>query len=235
MNKSSLASLCVAVLAAAGLLACSSSNAAWQKASAQGTIAAYRGFVRQHPEDPRVQQARNRIAALQDARAWRAARQAGSEPAYRQYLTRYPAGAYTAQAQGAITALKESSAWRATRSAGTITAYRTFLRTFPSGPDANEARAWLDKLAGYQVQLGRYRTASAATAAVQRLKTRFGTLLGTIQVLRPGGAVKVATVRSEQMSRPAALALCAKLRRAGQGCSVVAIPSSSSSPTLSGL
>ena len=234
MKKSSLALLCAGLLAAAGLVACSSSNAAWQKASAQGTIAAYRGFIRLHPEDSRVQQARNRIDALEDARAWRAAKRAGTEPAYRQYLARYPAGAYTAQAQDAITALKESSAWRTARTAGTITAYRTFLQTFPGAPEANQAQARLDKVAGYQVQLGRYRTASAANAAVRHLKTRFASLLGTIRVVPPGGAVKVTTVRSEQMSRPAALALCAKLRRAGQGCSVVPIPSSSGL-TLSGL
>ena len=235
MKTSSLASLCAGVLAAAALVGCSSSNAAWQKASAQGTVAAYRGFIRQHPDDPRVQQARNRIAALEDTRAWRAAKNTGTEQAYRHYLTRYPAGAYTAQAQGQINALRESSAWRTARTAGTITAYRTFLHRFPDAPEAAAARARLDTLAGYQVQLGRYRTASAANAAAQRLKRRFASLLASIRVVPPGGAVKVTTVRSEQMSRPAALALCARLRRAGQGCSVVKIRSNSNSLSLSGL
>ena len=235
VKKSSLASLCAGLLVAAALVACSSSNAAWQKASAQGTIAAYRGFIRLHPDDSRVQQARNRIDALEDARAWRAAKKVGTESAYRQYLARYPAGAYTAQAQDAITALKDSSAWRTARTAGTLTSYRTFLQRFPGAPEASRAQARLDKLAGFQVQLGRYGTASAANAAARRLKTRFGSLLGTIRIVPPGGAIKVTTIRSEQMSRPAALALCAKLRRAGQRCSVVPIPSSSSGLTLSGL
>lgn len=234
MNKT-LPALLVGLLATGALLACSSPNADWQKASAQGTAAAYRSFIRQHPSDPRVQQARNRIAALEDKQAWQSAHSAGTEQAYQQYLMRYPDGAYTAQAQGALTTLKETSAWQRAQSAGTAAAYEAFVSQYPNAAEASQAQAQIDKLAGFQLELGRYRTASAAQAAAKGLRAHFASLLTQVQVIPPTGAVKLTTLRSQQMSHAAALAACAKLRRARQSCSVVKVQTKSGGLSLSSM
>ena len=235
VKKTSLASFGVCLLAAGVLAGCSSPNADWQKASAQSTVAAYRSFIKHHPDDPRVQQARNRIAALEDKQAWQSAHSVGTEQAYQQYLTQYPDGAYTAQAQGALTTLKETSAWQSAQSAGTATAYEAFVSQYPNAAQAGQAQAQIDKLAGFQLELGRYRTASAAQAAAKGLRAHFASLLRQVQVIPPSGTVKLTTLRSQQMSHADALAACAALRRAHQSCSVVKIQVKSGGLSLSGL
>lgn len=235
MNKTSFASLLVCLLATGGLVACSSSNADWQKASSQGTVAAYRSFIQHHPDDPRVQQARNRIESRQDKQAWEAAKSADTEQSYRQYLSQYPNGAYTAEAQGRLTSLKESSAWQSAKAAGTARAYEAFVSEFPNATQVPQAQAAIDKLAGYQVELGRYRSASAANAAAKRLKARFASLLTEVSVVPQSGAEKLTTLRSQQMSRAAALAVCAQLRRLRQSCSVVKIQAQAAGLSLSGV
>jgi hypothetical protein len=235
VKKTSLASFGVCVLAAGVLAGCSSPNADWQKASAQGTVAAYRSFIQHHPDDPRVQQARNRIESLQDQHAWQSAKSTGTEQSYQQYLAQYPNGAYTAEAQGALASLKEASAWQSAKSAGTVAAYEAFVSQFPSATEASKAQAEIDKLAGFQVELGRYRTASAASVAAKQLKSRFASLLTQVQVIAPSGTNKQTTLRSQQMSHADALAACAALRRAHQSCSVVKIQAKSGGLSLSGL
>ncbi len=235
MNKKSFASLLVCLLATGGLVACSSSNADWQKASSQGTVAAYRSFIQHHPDDPRVQQARNRIESLQDKQAWEAAKSTGTEAAYQHYLSRYPDGAYTAEAQGALTGLKETSAWQSAKAAGTAAAYEAFVHDYPNAAQASEAQARIDKLAGYQVELGRYRSANAANAAAKQLKAHFASLLTEVHVVAPSGAEKLTTLRSQQMSRAAALAACTQLRRARQSCTVVKIQAKAGGLSLSGI
>ena len=82
--KKSFLVLCV--ITAGALAACSSPNADWQKANTQNTEAAYQQFIQQHPNDARVEQARNRINALKDEQAWTTAQNANTADAYQQYL-----------------------------------------------------------------------------------------------------------------------------------------------------
>ncbi len=235
MIKTSHATLILCVLVAGTLTACSSPNADWQKASTRGTVGAYRSFIKHHPGDPRVQQARNRIESLEDQQAWKTARRTATQQAYRQYLTDQPNGAFTTQAQGALTALHQSAAWQSAQTAGTATAYEAFVGMFPNAPQAAQAQAEIDKLAGYQIELGRYRTAAAATAAAQRLRSGFAGVLRAVQVIAPSGTEKLTTLRSQQMSRAAALAACAQLRKARQSCSVVKVRAKAGGLTLSGV
>jgi len=78
--KKSFLVLCV--IMAGMLAACSSPNADWQKANQQNTVAAYQQFIQQHPSDARVEQARNRINALNDEQAWNTAKNANTLDAY---------------------------------------------------------------------------------------------------------------------------------------------------------
>ncbi len=213
------------------LAACSSPNADWNKASAQNTVAAYQRFIQRHPDDARVQQARNRIDTLKDEQAWGAAKSAATVDAYQQYLQRYPDGAHAADAQSGITTLEQSSAWQSAQSAGTVSAYQAFLQNYPNAPQASQAQAQIDKLAGFQVLLGTYGSPAAAQSAAKQLKAKFAATLADVLVLPPQGKSKLTEVRSAQMSRSAAQSACAKLRKAHQRCSVVKIRAAASSST----
>ena len=221
------------ILAAAALAACSSPNADWQKASSQGTVAAYQHFIERHPGDPRVQQARNRIDALKDEQAWGSAKSAGTLAAYQQYLQQFPNGAHVAEAQSGITGLEQASAWQSAQSAGTVAAYQSFLQNFPNAPQAAQAQTEVNKLAGFQAELGRYASASAAAAAAKRLKAKFAGVLADVVVVPPSTKGKPSSVRSSQMSRADAEAACAAVRKAHQSCSVVKIQAAAASSGLS--
>lgn len=228
MKKTSIgfyAACAVAVM----LSACSSPNADWNKASAANTVAAYQGFLEHHPDDPRAQQARNRIDALKDGQAWDSAKSAATIEAYQQYLRQYPDGAHATDAQSGITALKESSAWQSAQTAGTASAYQAFLQNYPNAPQAGQAQTQINKLAGYQLLLGTYRSQAAAQTAAKRLKAKFAGVLADVTALPAAGKSKTSEVRSSQMSQSAAQAACAKVRRAHQSCSVVKIEAAASS------
>ncbi len=227
MKKTSIGFYAVCILAAVTLAACSSPNADWNKASAQNTVAAYQGFIRHHPGDPRVEQARNRIDALRDAQAWDTAQSAANVEAYQHYLQRYPDGAHAAAAQSSITKLKQSAAWQSAQSADTAAAYQSFLQDYPDAPQAAQAQAEMDKLAGYQVLFGRYRSSAVAQAAAKRLKAKFSGVVADVVVLPPADKSKLSEVRSSQMSQSAAQTACLKMRRAHQPCSVVKIRAAS--------
>lgn len=230
MKKSSLGFYAAFVLAAAATLtACSSPNAAWNKASSQNTVAAYRNFIQHYPNDARVHQARNRIDSLKDKQAWSAASGAATVQAYQQYLQQHPDGAHAADAQQAITKLKQDSAWQSAKSANTAAAYEAFLKSFPGAPQAGQARTAVDKLAPYQLLFGRYRSPTVAQSVAKRLKKRFAGILANVVVLPPAGKYKLSEVRSSQLSKKAAWAACRKVRRERQRCSVVKIRASSGS------
>lgn len=227
VKKTSIGFYAACVLAAVALAGCSSPNAAWNKASSQNTAAAYQGFIQHYPNDPRVQQARNRIHALKDGQAWSAAKSAGTVQAYQQYLQQYPDGAHAADAQGAVTKLEQGTAWQSAQSANTVVAYQAFLQKYPSAPQAGQAQAKIDTLAPYQLLFARYRSAAVAQTVAQRLKKKFADVVADVLVLPPAGKSKLTEVRSSQMSKSAARAACLKVRRARQPCSVVKIRASS--------
>lgn len=228
MKKTSIGlfAACALSLALAG---CSSPNADWNKASTQNTVAAYQGFIHSHPDDARVQQARNRIDALQDTQAWDAAKSAGTIEAYQQYLQQYPNGSHAADAQSGINSLKQSAAWAAAQSAGTVAAYQGFLQNYPNATQAGQAQAQIDKLAGYQALLGSFKSQSAAQSAATALKSKFSGVLADVVVVPPSGTSKLTEVRSAQMSQSDAQAACAKVRKAHQSCSVVKIQAAAAS------
>lgn len=226
--KKSLIVLCA--LTAGALVACSSPNADWQKADQQGTIAAYQQFIQEHPSDPRVEQARNRINALKDEQAWTAAQNANTLDAYQQYLQQEPSGMHAADAQDKVTGLQQSAAWQSAQSAGTAAAYQSFLQQYPNAPQADQARDALQKLTGYQVELGSYRSKALADKVATRLKAKFGDELQDVVVVPPSGKSKANEVRSAPMAEADAKAACEKLRKAHQRCEVVKSVPAAQSP-----
>lgn len=218
MKKSFLV-LCV--IMAGALAACSSPNADWQKANQQNTVAAYQQFIQQHPSDARVEQARNRINALNDEQAWNTAKTANTLDAYQQYLQQEPNGMHAADAQDKVNGLQQDAAWSTAQSTNTAAGYQDFLQKYPNSPNAADAQAALQKLNGFQVELASTRSKTLADKMAKRLKDKFGSDLQDVVVVPPTGKSKTLDIRSAPMSESDAKAACAKLKKAHQHCSVV--------------
>jgi cell division septation protein DedD len=214
-----LRGLCLAILAA--LIACSSPEADWKKADAQGTIAAYQKYLTDHPKDSRADQARARIQALQDDQAWADAQKANTAAAYKQYVDTQPNGIHAADAQERMTSLQRADAWKTAQTDGKAPAIQAFLQTYPQGPEADQARAELQKLTAYRVQLGAFRSKKEAVALSTRVKAKYGDLLHDVVVVAPSGSDKVNRVRSAGMTEEEAKSACAKLKKAHQHCEVI--------------
>lgn len=214
--KKSLLVLCM--ITAGALAACSSPNADWQKATQQNTVAAYQQFVKEHPSDARVEQARNRINALRDEQAWSTAKSANTLDAYQQYLQQEPNGMHAADAQDKVNSLQQAAAWQTAQSTNTAEGYRDFLQKYPNAAQASDAQAALKKLTGYQALLATTHTKAYAGKVARRLKSKYGNELQNVLVVPHG---KYFEVRSAPMTESDAKTACEKLRRAHQRCDVV--------------
>ena len=218
MKKSFLV-LCV--IMAGALAACSSPNADWQRAATQNTVAAYQQFIQQHPNDARVEQARNRINALNDEAAWTTAQNANSLDGFQQYLQQEPNGMHAADAQDKVNALQQDAAWQTAQQTNTAAGYQDFLTKYPNSPHAGDAQAALKQLTGYQALLASTRSKTLADKLAARLKAKYGSDLQDVVVVPPTGKSKTLEVRSAPMTQDDAKAACAKLRKAHQHCEVV--------------
>lgn len=216
--KKLLCGLCL--LSAATLFGCSSSQADWNQANTQGTIAAYQDFLSKHPNDPHDADARQHIATLQDSQAWSTAQSANTLQAYQQYLSSEPNGAHVQEAQTQITGLQRAAAFQDAKSAGTSSALQEFLSKYPTGPEADQAKTQLAQF-DYQVDLGTFRSSKAADQAKSRLQDKYGKDLQSVVVVPPSGKSKVYHVASAAMTQDQAKAACAALRKSHQRCEVM--------------
>ena len=214
--KKSLLVLCV--ITAGVLAACSSPNADWQKATQQNSVASYQQFIQQHPSDARVEQARNRINALNDEQAWSTAKSANTLDAYQQYLKQEPNGMHAADAQDKVNSLQAADAWQTAQTTNTAAGYQDFLQKYPNAAQAADAQAALKKLTGFQALLASTRSKAFADKLAKTLKSKFGNELQDVVIVPHG---KLFEVRSAPMTESDAKAACAKLRKAHQRCEVV--------------
>lgn len=211
------------LLMVAALLACSSQEADWKKADAQGTVTGYQKFLTDHPTSAHAEQARGRMQALQDEHAWTEAKNTSTAYSYKQYLDTQPNGIHAADAHDRITGLERAAAWKVAQADGKATALQEFLQKYPQGAEADEARAQLQKLnaASYRVQLGAFRSKKEAQRLRARLQAKYGNALHDVVVVAPTGRDKLNRVRSGTMSQEEARSACAKLKKAHQHCEVV--------------
>ncbi len=217
--KNLLSGLCL--LCAASLLGCSSSQADWNQANSQGTVAAYQAFLSQHPDDPNDAAARQRIQTLQDEQAWTTAQGANTLAAYQQYLSSEPSGTHAQDAHDRITGLQRAAAFQDAKNAGTSGALQDFLSKYPSGPEADQARTQLAQF-DYQVQLGgTYHSSQLAQRARTRLQDKYGKDLQSVVVVPPSGKSKSYHVASAVMTQDQAKSACMTLRKSGQRCEVM--------------
>lgn len=213
----------VGLVLAIFLMACSSTEADWQKASAANTVAAYQDFLKEHPNGQHADEARTHIHSLEDNQAWMSAMNTNTEAGFQQYVQAQPAGSHIQDAQGKITGFERAAAWQTASANGSVDALKAFLDKYPQGPESDEARAQLQKLtSGYQVQLsGAFHSAKLAERASARLKARFGKILHDVVVVPSTPPSKLNRLRSAPMSKDEANAACAKLRKAHEHCEVV--------------
>jgi hypothetical protein len=208
------------LLAAAALAACSSSEADWNQANTQGTVAAYQAFLNKHPNDQHDAAARQRIQTLQDDDAWKSAQTTNTVESYQQYITAQPNGAHVQDAHDRITGFERASAWQTAKATGTEAALQDFLQKYPTGPEADQAKAQLQQLT-YRVQVGAFSSSSLADKTRARIQDRFGKDLQNVVVVPPAGKSKMYHVASANMTEDQAKAACAMLRKAHQSCTVM--------------
>jgi len=207
------------LILASALVACSSTEADWQKATAANTVPAYQQFLQNHPTGNHADEARSRIRALEDDQAWMEAKNANTTESFQQYLQKEPMGTHAQQARDQLTALQRASAWQVAQASGTASALQDFLQKYPTGPEADQARARLDS--DYQVQLAEYHSKREAEHAVKKLESRYGKVVQGLSVST--GTDKLNQVHSAPMSLANAQAACTALKKSGQHCEVVKV------------
>ncbi len=202
------------------LAGCSSAENDWNKANAANTAAAYQQFLSAHPAGQHAVDAADRIHALQDEEAWSLAKQTNSVAAYSDYLQKQPAGIHVKEAQDAVRAVGRAADWQSAQSTGTVAAIQDFLKKYPDGAEAAQARARLDALTGFKIQLAAAKTRREAEKQRARLQQKFGGLLHDVLMV-PAGSGKSYGLESGPMSQSEADTACGKLSKARQHCEVV--------------
>jgi hypothetical protein len=206
---------------AAMLAACSSSESDWKKADAQNTVAAYQDFLQQHPNDSHVSQASQRIQSLQDDQAWADAQKANTSDSLQQYLQKYPSGTHAADAKTLSAGLERAAAWKVAQTANTESALQDFIQKYNEGPEVGLAKAQLEKLRGYRVELAKSHSQKEADKTLASLKTRDAAEIQDLVVIPPSGAEKLYRIASGPMTEEGAKSACEKLKKAHQHCEAV--------------
>ncbi len=212
----------ITMIAAAMMLAvaCDSVQGAWDKANAKNSVQAYQAFLDKYPADKHAEEARAKIAALQDQQDWSAADTANSEAAFQNYLQKHGSGVHAQEARNRLDGLQGAVAWQQASQAGTAVAFRGFLKKYPNAPQAAAAKARLAEVAGYRVKLATASTLGTATGQRDRLERYYGKTLNEVNVLEPTPTEKSFVVVSGDMTEDQANAVCATLKRSHQRCEV---------------
>src|ERR1700722_18276588 len=103
---------------------CSREQQDWRSAESAGSREAYTRFLEQHGESELANQARLRIAQLEEERAWEQANGTGSVESYRQFLAHYPSGKWAETARIRIEGFSLGSLPRTQGAAGAPVAGR---------------------------------------------------------------------------------------------------------------
>jgi len=128
--------LLLAAALACTLAACASDP--FDAARKKDTAEAYQQFLREHPNEPGDEAARERLAQLR----FKEARQAHTALAYKRFLEDFPASEHADDAEKLLEGLRFGAA----EQANTISAYEEFLREQPDGAHATQARTALEAL-----------------------------------------------------------------------------------------
>lgn len=132
---------------AAVLGACSNPDDDFRAAGQVSTEAAWREFLKQHPDSALADQARLRLDELREQQDWATARQAQSSEALRAYLQAHPMGPNADAALEQLLDLERQFVWQSATRTGTREALDNFLLQYPDAPEASLAREQIAALA----------------------------------------------------------------------------------------
>jgi hypothetical protein len=193
----------------------------WSHANTLNTVAAYQKFLSKYPTDRHVVDAQSRIATLQDERAWTTAQITSSIQGFQQYLTAEPNGAHVQVARDNIVSRERDADWQTAQANVTARSLRDFINKYPSSAEADEARAKLQAIAGYRVELGSARSQRIADRERDALAKRFGKSLRQVVILEPDAKDRDYRIASAPMSEQDASAACETLQHSGRSCTVI--------------
>ncbi len=212
-------------LLACGMLAmtaCGTADKDWANASTQNTVTGYQTFLDKHAGDQRAQEARTRIATLQDDSAWKTAQDGNSVDSYKQYIQERPDGTHVQAARDQIAGLERANAWKVAQADGSASSLQAFLQKYPQGTEADQAKQKLAALhADYRAELGVFHDEHAADHKKSELQARFSSVLKEVDVLSPDTSNKRYRVMSGLMDRHDADSVCVSLKRDHQTCEVI--------------
>ncbi len=229
----------VVVAMVMALAACSSPDAAWQAAEREDSVTAYLEFLARYPEGELADRARERIKLAKEKKAWEHVEFRDNLDNYASFLKEFPDTKRRAEIERRIAELERDKAWKVARNTDTIKSYEQFIDGFPDAPQAAEARQLIAKLeaeqvaaepvpterpGNFRVQLGTFRTITAAEKELRRLMGLFAeTLIGPAWIETPEhrGGGKVYRLKTVPMSGAEARAACAALKSYGQDCIIV--------------
>lgn len=210
-------------IAVATLVACSSARGDFDTATTQNTLAAYQGFLKQHPNSDLAVQAQERIKVLQDEQAWASAQKTNTLDSFQQYLHDQPNGAHTSESRDRVAMLQRAAALQSALADGKQPAIEAFLQKYPQGPEAEQARSKLELLKSqqYRVQVAKFRAPKDIQRARTRMQAKYGKVLREVVVVAPTPANKLTTLRSAPMTLQDAKSACSELKKRRQYCEVV--------------
>jgi outer membrane protein assembly factor BamD (BamD/ComL family) len=213
----------LSLIIATVLVACSSAESDWSKASTANTAEAYQDFLTKHPTGAHAQDAHDRLQKLADDKDWSDAQQSNTVDAYQQYVQKYPNGAHVTDARTQVDALNRAADWKTAQAANTEQALQDFIQKYNQGPEVDQAKAQLQKLQseGYRVELASFKDEKAAEKSRDSLKAKLGSELSDVVVVPPSGSQKQHRVVSAPMTEADAKTACAKLKKAHQHCEVI--------------
>lgn len=132
-------------------------RAFWQQTGSGNDEAGLRAYLNRYPNGEFAEIARERIAAIEEARAeqadidyWNQTGRGTNEAGLRAYLQRYPQGIFNQTARQQLNALvtagNHGQAWQQARAEDTLDAYRAFINTYPDSPHVQRARARINEI-----------------------------------------------------------------------------------------
>jgi len=147
-------------------------RAYWQQTGAGNDEAGMRAYLARYPHGEFSDFARDRIAAMEEARAeqadinyWNQTGRGNDEAGLRAYLSRYPNGQFANLARqrlADIEAAQDRAYWQQTGAAGTEAGLRAYLGRYPNGIFAQSARAQLNAMTNAGNHAAAWQDAQAA-------------------------------------------------------------------------
>ncbi|MEJ8566021.1 SUMF1/EgtB/PvdO family nonheme iron enzyme [Elongatibacter sediminis] len=141
--------------ALADAAAAAEENRRWQQALETDAVVAYRAFIEDFPESPRIAQAREFLQRLEE-KAWPGVLEENTRAAFEAHLETFPDGRYATEALARIEAFRQEearlareqaerrrrdeAAWEVASADGSVAALDRYLAEWPAGAHAAEAR-----------------------------------------------------------------------------------------------